>query len=529
MCFPKIAVLVATTALPFMLCAQTKTDKAQVKWGPEQTTKEHGTFDYVIDDLGNSAYLAVYRKKDFFIQRMDGVRTMWQRPVELEWDGEDLTVERILLTNKEVLVFASLFSKKDSEHRLYLQTFSQADLSPLKSWDRVAVIAAEKAANKGGFHISASPDRSKILVHVMPPLDKEDVEKSRMNVYDADMNPLWRQDFQLPYTDKQFTVESQRLDNDGSVVVLGVKYADKLESKELKRANKATYEYHLLVYGGTSAAPQDYPITVQDKFLQDMTLSMADKGDIICAGLFGNKDSFNARGAYFLRLDRASKQVVHSSFKDFSDDFITMYMTGKQAEKVKKKADRKEEELELPEFELHDIIHREDGGAVLLAEQYIFRISTYTTSSPNGGTTTTTVYNYYYNDVLVVNIDPQGNIEWATKVPKRQHSANDGGRYSSIAVDVKGDNIYLVFNDSGENLFVKPGDKLEQFSLTGKDALVVLATIDGDGNVSREALFAPDRRDVILRPKDCVELSDKTMFIYASRKNDYRFGQIVFD
>ncbi len=526
---PKFAVLAAMAGLPLILCAQTKTNKANVKWGPEQTTKENGTFSYVIDDLGNSTFLAVIRKKDLHIQRMDGVRTMWQRPVDLEWDGEDLEVERILLTNNEVLVFATMYSKKDNEHRLYLSSFSQDNLSPLKSWDRVDVIAAEKEANKGSFRISASPDRSKILVHALPPLEKESAEKSRMSIYDAGMNPLWSQDFQLPYTDGEFSVKSQRLDNDGSVVVLGVKYAGRSESKELKRANKATYEYHLLVYGGNSAAPQDYPITVQDKFLQEMTLSMADKGDIICAGLFGNKDSFSARGAYFLRLDRASKQVVHSSFKDFSDDFITMYMTEKQAEKARKKADKKDEELELPEFELHDIIHREDGGAVLLAEQYIFRVSTYTSSTPNGGTTTTTVYNYYYNDVLVVNVDPQGNIEWATKVPKRQYSVNDDGRYSSIAVDVKGDNIYLVFNDSGENLYVKPGDKLEQFTLTGKDALVVLATIDGDGNVSREALFSPDRRDVVLRPKDCVELSDKTMFIYASRKNDYRFGQIVFD
>lgn len=525
----KLLLLAAMAAAPLIGAAQTKTGKAHVEWGPDQTAKEHGYFSYVIDDVGNSTFLAVDKKKEFLIQRMDGLRTMWQKPVDLEWDGEDLAVERILLTNKEVLVFATRYSNKDNEHRLYLKTFSQDGLSPVKAWDRVAVIPAEKAANKGAFNISASPDRSKILVHVLPPLDKKDAEKSHMDVYDAGMNPLWSQGFQLPYADAEFTVESQRLDNDGSVVVLGVKYAGKLERKELKRANKATYEYHLLVYTGTSAAPQDHPITVQDKFLQDMTLSMGDAGDIICAGLFGNKGSFSVRGAYFLRLDRASKQVVHASFKDFSDDFITLYMTEKQAAKAAKKADRKDEELELPEFELYDIIRRDDGGAVLLAEQYIFRISTYTTSTPNGGTTTTTVYHYYYNDVLVVNIDPQGNIEWATKVPKRQHSTNDGGRYSSFAVDVKGDKIYLVFNDSGENLFLRPGSKVEQFSLTGKDALVVLATIDADGNTSREALFAPERRDVILRPKDCVELSDKTMFIYASRKNDYRFGQIVFD
>lgn len=56
--------------------------------------------------------------------------------------------------------------------------------------------------------------------------------------------------------------------------------------------------------------------------------------------------------------------------------------------------------------------------------------------------------------------------------------------------------IYLVFNDTGENLFLKPGDKIKQFELKGKDALAILATIDEAGNVSREALFTPHRRDV---------------------------------
>jgi hypothetical protein len=83
---------------------------------------------------------------------------------------------------------------------------------------------------------------------------------------------------------------------------------------------------------------------------------------------------------------------------------------------------------------------------------------------------------------------------------------------------VKDGNIFLIFNDSGENLFVKPGDKIKQFELKGKDALVVLATVDNKGNVAREALFSPERRDAILRPKDCVELSNDQMFIYASRK-----------
>ncbi|MBS1945372.1 MAG: hypothetical protein JST98_09300 [Bacteroidetes bacterium] len=520
----KILLLALLGAASLHVSAQKKTNKANVKWGPDMDVKENGNFEYVIGDAGNSTFLAVAVKKDLHIQRMDGLKTAWQKPLDLKLDKKDLDLKKIILTKNNILVFASRYDKKDNENRLYVSTYDQSGMKPLKVLQPLSVIAADKAANSGSFSVSTSPDRSKVLVRITPPREKNGAERSKMEMYDDGMQLLWSQEFTLPYNDEEFLVEAQRADNDGTVMVLGIKYAVKQERRELKRANKATYEYHLLVYSGDSPAPKDNLISVPDKFLQDMTISLPETGDILCAGLFGNKNSFNARGAYFLRLDRTTKQVQHASYKEFADDLITSYMTEKEADKAKKKADKKGEELELPSFTLHDIIHRDDGGAVLLAEQYRANQECYSDSKGN----TYCSMHYFYNDVIAVNIDPQGNIEWATKVPKRQHSVNDLGQYSSFAVDVKGSNIYLVFNDTGENLFLKPGGKVEQFSLTGKDALVVLATIDSKGEVTREALFTPDRRDVILRPRDCVELKDESMFIYASRKKDYRYGLIEF-
>ncbi len=522
--------LLAITGLFLTLSgsAQTKTDKAQVNWGSDMDMKEDGTFMDVIGDLDNSIYMLMGRHNKPFIQRMDGLKVAYQKPLELELDKKELVLKRVMLTRTEILVFATRYDKKVDEFTLYYSSYDQASFNPLKRFEQVAVVHSEKSRNAGGFLISSSPDRSKVLVRVDQPFEKGEDEKFQLTVYDASMGSLWWQNLELPFKDEEFSMESQRVDDDGSVLMLGIKYADKEQKRELKKANKATYEYHMLVYTAGSSSPQDNIITVADKFLQDMTISIANEGDIICAGFFGNKGSFSVRGAFYLRLDRASKQIVHQSYKEFSDDFITSYMTEKEANKAKKKAEKKEEEIELPEFELHDIIHREDGGAVLIAEQFFVREVTTQTPTGNGGTMTSTSYHYYYNDVIAVNISPEGDVEWAAKVPKRQHSVNDGGAASSCAVEVKGSNIYLVFNDSGENLFVKPGDKIKQFELKGKDALVVLATMDRDGKVSREALFSPDRRDVILRPKDCVELKNQDMFIYANRGRDYRFGMIVF-
>lgn len=514
-----LAALLATS-----LFGQTKTSKANVRWGPDMDVKTDGQFNDMVDDLDDAVYMLVERRNDVFIQRMDGLKVIYQKQLDLELDKEDLDLVRVIITKDQVVVFSKRFDKKAKLTQLYVNTYEQDGFKPLKRFEKVAAIPAEKSKNAGQFAIGASRDRSKILVQMLDPHEKDAKEGFEVRVYGSDMELDWSQQVQLPYDDELFSRESTVVDDDGSVLVLGVLHAEKREGKQLKREGKPDFAYHLLSFTKGSPTPVDHTISVADKFLQDLTLSLGETGDIVCAGFYGNKGSFTVRGTFFLRLDRATKQVVHESYKEFSNDFITEYLTEKEAKKATKKAERKKEDLELFSFDLHDLILRKDGGAVLVAEQYRTYTVCYTDSKGNTSCST----HYIYNDVIVVNIDPQGNIEWASKVPKRQHSANDGGMYSGCAVEVKEDKIYLVFNDSGENLFLKPGDKIKQFELTGKDALVVLATVNADGSTTREALFSPDRRDVILRPKDCVELRNGSMFIYANRKKDYRFGLIDF-
>ncbi|MFT3885513.1 MAG: hypothetical protein QM724_08810 [Flavobacteriales bacterium] len=83
---------------------------------------------------------------------------------------------------------------------------------------------------------------------------------------------------------------------------------------------------------------------------------------------------------FFLRLDRKTKEIVHESFKEFSDEMITSFMT----EKEEKKAEKNDEDLELYSYDLGNIIRRDDGGAVMVAEQYY----SYTQCYSNGPTPT---------------------------------------------------------------------------------------------------------------------------------------------
>lgn len=508
--------------------AQPKTNRARLEWGPDLSEKETGEFNYVFGQSDDHVYMVMNKKKELLVQKMNGALTsLYSEPLELEIDKKELSLEDVMVIGDRILAFARFYDKKADVNTLYMRAFDEARMSPKGPWRELASYSSKKVF-AGGFGVTLSPNEKHLLVHINLPYEKDQPERFNLKVYDSEVNPAWEREATLPYTDKEFSVEDFGIDAAGDVLIIGVKYAEKREAKAMKRAGKPAYDYHILTYAAKGDV-QDQMVKAGEHFLQDLTLTLdSSMTDILCGGFWGVKGTNKVRGAFFMSLDPVTKAVKHESYKEFSDDFITQYMTAKEEEKAKKKAERKEEDLELYEYDLRDIVRRDDGGAVLVGEQYYWYTTTTCYTNQNGGQTCRTNYHYVYNDIIVINIAPDGNIDWAATVPKRQHTVNDGGYFSSFGLEVKGSNLYLVYNDNGKNLFLAAGDKFERTDFQGKSSIVTLATVNIDGHVTREALFDPEKRDLILRPKSCRQLDDDRMFLYATRKKDYKFGMVTF-
>lgn len=510
------------------LIAQNKTERASVSWGKEMNSSSDGLFEEVVGYTDDHVYMTVQLKKETFIRKMDADHNVvYQKLLPMKVGKNEHALKEVVVFGDKILLFTTYFDKKDKSITVYMRTFNEANMDPLGVTEELSSMDAERRRNTGGSLVRVSPNDRAVLIGQFVPFDKEGSERFDLKVFDAGMAPLWQRSVELPYSDKEFRVENLRVADDGTVFLVGVKYAEKREAKELKKDGKATYEYHLLVIRGDGSPVADHPITVPDKFFQDLSINIGKEGDILCGGLYGSKGSFAISGAFFLRIDRETKAIVHTSYKEFDRDFITAYMTEKEEAKATKKAERKGEDLELPNYELRDLIRRDDGGVVMVAEQYRYYVTQNCVTDANGRTNCSYVHHYVYNDIIVVNVDPDGNIAWAVKVPKRQHSTNDGGRYSSYALVVKNDHIYLMFNDHGKNLMLLPGDKVEPFRY-GKEMLITLATVNQDGKVFREALLPQDKRDAITRPKASVQIGDDRLFIYANWKKSHRFGTVNF-
>jgi len=527
---------IITSVISISALGQTPSDKYDIKWGNEIEASRRQTLSGIIGS-DQSGFYALKTKQGMFsgssaeltLERYDnGANLLKSVELVLKDEPKKRNYEDIINVNGKYYLFTSFPDSKTKLNSLYAQTMDMASLTPNNDTKKVADFDYSESSwrrNRGDFMTSTSKDDSKILAFYKLPFDRGEKKRIGFVVLDNLMNKIWGRDLTLPYNDELCDIERIRVDNEGKVYLQCVVYKEK---RRKKRHGEPNYEYVLLCYRDGSDKPDEYNINLQGKFLTDMQFSVRNSKDIICAGFYSDKGAYSIKGAFYLTIDGTSKEIKKQSYKEFSIDAIVENLTERQKKKVEKKLE-KGKEVELYDYDLDNIIMREDGGALLYGEQYFVNVVTTTQPGPNGTFTTITNYYYNYNDIIVVSVNPQGDIDWVTKIPKRQVTMNDNGFYSSYYNFLRNDRIYFLFNDNPENLLEKTNDskKYKNFS-GGKNSVVVLAELDYNGNYTKEALFKSADAEVIIRPKVCSEISRDEVVIFGQRRKTQRFAKIFF-
>ncbi|RMG78519.1 MAG: hypothetical protein D6707_09725, partial [Bacteroidetes bacterium] len=229
-----------------------------------------------------------------------------------------------------------------------------------------------------------------------------------------------------------------------------------------------------------------------------------------------------------------TKEFMPPSFQKFDADFVVKYEPRKEAKKTAKKAE-KGKEIKLKDYELDYLIHKDDGGVILTGEKYYITYKTSTSSSmykpsfsTNKNLATGTQTIYHYDNIIVINISPEGTIEWAQKIPKRQLTTSMR-RFCSYSVTRIKDKLYFIFNDNPKNLNISPTATGVRAVIWGR-AIPVIVTMDSKGNQKREALsYGKELKKLWVVPTKAQLISDNEMILYArSIKKSMRLFKIIF-
>lgn len=430
------------------------------------------------------------------------------------FDGTSLNPAAQFFINGKIIAFATYYDREKDINFAYAELLDD-HATPTRAWTEVARIGADKKSNRGSFYFRLSQDSTKILIVANPPYEKYADEKFTMQLIDENLNVIWKNDVSPPYKDKYFSLENYTITDSGHVYMLATIAEDQSGMSLKERRKTPTYYHSALVYNPDKNELSEYNIKLDPKFISDITMAVTDSGDIVCSGFYSNKNSHDIIGTFYMKIDKATKKVETEGTMDFTADFLAQFMSEGRAAKKK----------ELYNYNLRYLVQRDDGGAILVAEQY-YEYEVCSTDPRTGATTCT--YYYYYNDIIVVNINPDGKIQWARKIPKLQVSHNDGGYYLSFALHVTDNQLYFMFNDNPKNMNVVEGGKYKYMGNL-KKSVAVLVTMDMKGDQVRQPMFRSEDLKTYLRPKLYMTVSEKRMFLYGQRRTMYKLAEVKFD
>lgn len=528
--------LIAFISLSFMLAGGKKPKQI---WSKEFKGERGMQLSEIVSKDKNGFYtlhktLAAFKKYKLTLKRFSyNLDEKASEEFDLDYGGKERIFENMIDFGGELRCFTSFLNKKDKKYYLFVETVNRATLKSKRDIQKVAEVTyAGRGKRKSDidyttYQFIPSRDSSNLLIFSNLPNRANNNERFACNVLNDDLKVLWYNEIEIPYEDELFSIKQTSVSSSGDVYVLGKLYKDKVKNV---RRNKVNFKYQIVGYKKFGKEKVIYDINLPEKFITDMNIAVDDNNDIICTGFYGNESMYTVNGTYFMKIDGKTKKVLTANSKEFETDFLLQNLSEKGEKKAKKKiAKGKEDKLSVREYDIDELIINKDGSVNMIGEQFRVYTTVVTTTNSNGQTTTRTVTHYIFNEIIVVNFSSSGNINWYKRIPKYQHTTDDRGRYSSYALMKQEDKLHFFYNDHVENINIDD-DKGKKYSWTKrkKKTVVMMTTIDANGNMSRTPITNVKEADMLLRPIVCEQISNDQFVFYGEKgAKKYKFAMIT--
>ncbi|RED43167.1 hypothetical protein DFQ10_10679 [Winogradskyella eximia] len=429
----------------------------------------------------------------------------------------------IELQDKYYFFYSSWSGKKTKHERLYYReiNFETGEFigEPIKLIDISGKLAGSPMATYttgvnfgamgmfGGFGVTdkfdfiTSYDESKLMVQYRKkPEVKRDTKSYDIigvNVYDFTLNPVWSNEYKMPYTERRMNLLDFAVDSEGHGYMLSkVFHDDSNKDKKKKKDKDANYHMELFRLLDGSDNIEITKIVLDDKFINGISLFESSDDFMICAGFYTNglnNRLANSDGLFTFKIDK-NGELVEKKSHEIPVEVLNQYVS----DRTKKKNNKKDEKdkAEFINLQLRDLVIYNDGSLVLIGEQTF--VVQHRTSSGR------IYYTFHNNDMLISKIDPNGDLAWMKKLPKRQSGAPKMGQVYDTSKTYQGGmsysyfytngNHYLVYLDNVKNIDL-PLNKIPAKHSDGHGGYLTAYKInDTTGDVEKDNIF--DTRNV---------------------------------
>ena len=469
----------------------------------------------------------------------------------------------------DLYMFATDYIKKERRFVVYGAKVDKnsgelmGDFAELGSYDL--------ESKRDDYEMRVSPVQGGKAFLMVSNISNKDRVSIAVNVLDKNLKRKENAIINLSFTPNQYSLQDVKYTASNKIILLGKEF-EETEYGKKKRKRLVFKQYVMAVYTNKGKKEADVKMNSDNRYVISGRLIEQPTGEMLLAGFYSNaakKEDLN--GFYINKVDPVKGELLLSSYKEINTGMLGKSFVdesddddlSKEEKKEAKKAKDNDEDDEFPNsFVIRSVdINPSDNSIIISSEVSKYTSYTYTTSSYNTTTKswtyrTTTVHKFTNEDILIINADKDGKINWLNALPKSQieqissGSSNSGGfsisydysgyfanggalpYYSSYKSLLNGNSLVIIMNDHNSNN-INPGygDKVKSVYNFRKKSSVYGISVDlGTGKMTRKNI-ASNNDETIMMPRHAFVIGNE-FFVpswrqHAMAKTEMKFAKIA--
>ena len=420
----------------------------------------------------------------------------------LEEVSKYFVVEEIIKVKDQYLLFYSIWNRDDETEKLFYRVidFETGLFVTDESREIIEVKGRLEGTRKQSgvynfqvtekFDFEKSSDGGKLLIKYKkkPEEDKGQprFEQIGFFVFDDEVDLIWSKEITMNYPMETMFTFDYSMDSVGRIYILARVFDEIFEEKRWKKEGVGIFHYEMLVVTEGSDQLNKNVIGLSGYHISDLYLFNSDDGKIRMAGTYndGNGEVNNVDGVFVYVFD-SSGVVIKKKRYEIPLEILNMYLNAKDKKKNLKK--ELEGSAEFKELKLKRLVQFEDGGLLIVGEQDFSVLKINYNSRSIGGSA---YYEFRYNAILALRVDPEGNLLWMEKIPKKQYGTKGkGGMSFQYGFNKTDGKHYFVFMDNVKNMDLSLEEEPAQHDDGAGGYFTAYKLDDEDGRISKLSIF----------------------------------------
>jgi hypothetical protein len=499
------------------------------RWSKSIAPSKNSKGRYLIGIDEDRAYIIEFIRKKYFFEAysLETFSLIQSFELKPELNGEKLKLADYKMINNTPIIFSSYFKKKENKTSYYAQAVNTSTFqlgNPVKTSEvtiakgggLVGLINRQLLISLGST-MYTSEEGSKALfltskneLKAYQPLKEEKLDPNNRYsgiLFDDKLNELNQFDIKLPY--EYFFSSQLLLGEDGILYLFGdeAEYISDGEQMVLNLTKK-----HIVMVDCESGSYIIKDIDLKDGEIAAAKMELLNDGGFQIVGLTTYED-VGVTGAFSLNFDNEYELTTEKQNTFESNYFSIPDLKGKVTSPFAGV---------FKSYKIDNVIEKDNGTTTMLVEKYEWSMTHTSYIDASGKSQTMFSYSFKYGDVLVVDFNKTGEINWHTIVKKEQISDNDQGYYSSFFVTPLEDDGLAVMYNVLYDPSIPRNQKQLQVAKENVSGKYVIINKKGEQTVG-ELYFYNDLEARLVATK-CKSIDKSKAFLYANGSQGAKIG-----